>query len=238
MKNTNKLPDDIHMVALINAFRDWNREWEIYDKSNVGIKPKDINSFAAELMEHFTVQPARPAEPNTSWFAEASKECDKKFEEHSFEKVVFTEQHNLSARKQHNLQVSEQLLKEVEKTVEDNGVTFKFSRWDLLEDNTQRFEQVVEHRLQQTKEVMLVKGKEYRRNGNVYHNFDRAAAMLGQTRERALIGMAVKHFVSLLDIVDDLDEGKIPTQAMLDEKCGDAVNYLLLLEGAIKERLK
>lgn len=107
---------------------------------------------------------------------------------------------------------------------------------ELLQ-NDKRFEQVVESRLQKVKDVMLVKGKEYRRNGNVYHNFDRAAAMLSQTRERALIGMAAKHIVSLLDIVDDLDNGKVPSAAMLDEKCGDAVNYILLLEGAIKERM-
>lgn len=106
-----------------------------------------------------------------------------------------------------------------------------------MEDNTARFESVVENRLEQTKQVMLVKGKEYRRNNNAYHNFDRAAAMKGETRERALLGMASKHFVSVLDIIDDLDKGIVPTQAMIDEKFGDAINYLILLEGALKERL-
>lgn len=104
-------------------------------------------------------------------------------------------------------------------------------------DNTKRFEEVVENRLQQVKETMLVKGREYRRDGNVYHNFDRAAAMLGQTREQALIGMAAKHLVSLLDLSDDVAKGKIPSLEMINEKCGDAINYLLLLEGALKERI-
>lgn len=103
--------------------------------------------------------------------------------------------------------------------------------------NTARFEEVVENRLGKIREIMLIKGKEYRRGGNVYHNFDRAAAMNNQTREKALWGMASKHIVSILDIVDDLDSGKVPSQEMIEEKFTDAMNYLLLLEGALKERL-
>lgn len=105
-----------------------------------------------------------------------------------------------------------------------------------MDNSINQFDKVVEERLESVRQVMLVKGKEYRRKGNAYHNFDRAGAMLGCSRERGLIGMAAKHFVSVLDIVDDVEKGKLPSLETINEKIGDAVNYLILLEGALKDR--
>lgn len=80
------------------------------------------------------------------------------------------------------------------------------------------------------------KDKEYSRNGDKFHNFKIAAAMDGITPERALRGMWLKHLISIKDIIDDLDIGILPDQKILDEKITDNINYLLLLEGLIKER--
>jgi len=45
--------------------------------------------------------------------------------------------------------------------------------------------------------------------------------------------MMVKHLVSVFDLI----EGRIPTsQEMIDEKIGDMINYLILLEAVLKEK--
>jgi hypothetical protein len=71
------------------------------------------------------------------------------------------------------------------------------------------------------------------------HNFNRAAAMLGCCPERALVGMLSKHLVSVLDLVDAIEQrGELPTVKLLEEKCGDSINYLILLEALVKERVE
>ena len=59
--------------------------------------------------------------------------------------------------------------------------------------------------------------------------------MLRTTPEKALVGMWTKHIISILDIVDGLDKKLVPVE-MIEEKIGDAVNYLILLEAMLKDR--
>lgn len=49
--------------------------------------------------------------------------------------------------------------------------------------------------------------------------------------------MLVKHWVSIEDVViDERLSSAPPDHAMIDEKIGDAINYLILLEAVLKER--
>ena len=101
--------------------------------------------------------------------------------------------------------------------------------------NSKQFDEVMERRIELIRKVLITKRAEYApEGGDRLHNFNRAAAMLGCTRERALIGMWTKHIISILDIVDNI-ESKKPSMALIEEKIGDAVNYLLLLEAMLKE---
>lgn len=98
------------------------------------------------------------------------------------------------------------------------------------------FDKVIQSRLERTKELLLVKGKEYVRGEDRFHNFNRAAEMNRQTPTRALHGMLTKHLVSMLDILDDIDAGKYPSKETIDEKFGDVVVYVLLQEALIKSK--
>lgn len=100
------------------------------------------------------------------------------------------------------------------------------------------FDYLVEKRLEQIKLTLVEKGKEYRRNNNPLHNFDRAAEVSGATREKALWGFATKHYVSFLDMLDDIEKGKLPSAALVNEKIGDLINYLILVEASIKDKLR
>jgi hypothetical protein len=99
------------------------------------------------------------------------------------------------------------------------------------------FEVLLDQRLIAMKETLGSKGQEYGR-GDRLHNFKMAGRKRGITPEQALMGMKVKHDVSVDDIVDDIDRGILPSEALLNEKIGDSVNYMVLLEALVKERIR
>ena len=83
--------------------------------------------------------------------------------------------------------------------------------------------------------VLARKAAEYTR-GDRLSNFKRAAAMLNCTPEQACLGFWAKHVVSIMDFVKDIEHGELASEAMWDEKIGDAISYLILLEALIKDR--
>ncbi len=98
-------------------------------------------------------------------------------------------------------------------------------------------ESIIENRLANTRHLMIVKGKEYQRNGDKLHNFRRAAEMQRSNMPRVLHGMLQKHIVSYYDMLDDIDLGKKISDDYIDQKIGDIVVYFLLQEVAIKEEV-
>lgn len=102
--------------------------------------------------------------------------------------------------------------------------------------NAQDFNKIVEARLRFCRDLLVPKGEEYARNGDRLHNFKTAGRVAGVTPERALLGMYLKHLVSVMDIIDDIDHGKLPKRVVLDEKITDSINYHLLLEGLVQDR--
>jgi hypothetical protein len=120
-------------------------------------------------------------------------------------------------------------------------------RQEVEKMNVKNFLKLLEERIDKTRQVLDSKNKEYASDTDKLHNFKRAGAMENCTPEKALVGMWAKHIISLLDIVDKIDAdeeeeltkiclGDGLTKEMLEEKIGDAVNYLILLEALIKER--
>ncbi len=94
------------------------------------------------------------------------------------------------------------------------------------------FSRLLARRLASVARVLDGKSKEYAHNNDRLFNFKRAAAMLDTTPPLALVGMWSKHLVSVLDLAD----GRLPnTQENVDEKIGDAINYLVLLEATLAE---
>lgn len=85
------------------------------------------------------------------------------------------------------------------------------------------------------KSVLAIKADEYASSADRLHNFKTAAKMLDTTPEVALVGMAIKHAVSVQDMVI---QPEIITPELIDEKIGDCINYLVLLEALMLERCK
>jgi len=100
------------------------------------------------------------------------------------------------------------------------------------------FTKLMEERFHYCTNILVgCKDKEYSRNGEKLHNFKRAGELLGVTPEEALLGMWSKQLVSLMDIARDVKEGRLPSRELLTEKVGDVINYAVLLEALITERI-
>lgn len=99
------------------------------------------------------------------------------------------------------------------------------------------FDEVVQNRINKTLDVLVNKAKEYANDNDRLHNFNKAASMSNQSRERALLGMLLKHIVSFDDIVEKLDQNILPSESLLNEKIGDIINYYILAEACIIDRI-
>ena len=99
------------------------------------------------------------------------------------------------------------------------------------------FDSVVSKTLIDIRELLITKGKEYRRNGNVYHNFEQGAAMTGTSREKVLDGFLLKHEISINDMTNDLESGILPTREKVEEKFNDNLIYLLIKKAMILDRI-
>ena len=102
--------------------------------------------------------------------------------------------------------------------------------------NNTDFETVVVGRLAKIQLVMANKAVESSSDRDRLHDFKVAARISGSTPEKALWGMAMKHLVSVTDILDAVEGGRVPAPALVDEKLGDMINYLILLETLLVER--
>ncbi len=95
------------------------------------------------------------------------------------------------------------------------------------------FETLVQNRIEECEAILFYeKDKEYTQNDDRLHNFKTAGKIQGITTEKAVVGMMMKHFVSILDMVDNPDT---VTKPMVDSKFSDAINYMYFIEAALTE---
>jgi hypothetical protein len=96
------------------------------------------------------------------------------------------------------------------------------------------FTVIAQKTLTDISETVVNKTKEYS-TGDVFSNFKNAAGGLSFHDKPEMVAweFATKHFQSIKDIIS----GKVPAnQAVIDEKFGDAIVYLLLMKGMMTEK--
>lgn len=104
-------------------------------------------------------------------------------------------------------------------------------------EKTSSFENIVEETLNQIRETLIVKGKEYRRNNDPFHNFHVGSQINGLIREKVLDGMLLKHEISIKDLTNDLEFGKLPSIETVNEKFNDNIIYLLIKKAMFYDRI-
>lgn len=97
------------------------------------------------------------------------------------------------------------------------------------------FSAILKARFEKTRNLLDKKGKEYAREDRL-SNFKKAAALMGVRPEGACFGFLAKHLVSIADLVGDLEGGLETPMPVWEEKIGDAVAYLILLEALVTEQ--
>ncbi len=94
-------------------------------------------------------------------------------------------------------------------------------------------EEVLDH----TKKTLSLKDERYGKEEDRFHNFNIAARVNGTFDPvNEAWGMATKHLVVILDILDDVKQGKPIDKTDLPrikEVFGDMRNYLFLIEGML-----
>lgn len=97
----------------------------------------------------------------------------------------------------------------------------------------QNFESVVSTTLEDIKSLLIEKGKEYRRNNDPFHNFNRGAKLTGKSTEEVLQGFLLKHLISVEDIRNDSKMGIFPKIEKIHEKYNDILVYFLIEKAMI-----
>ena len=99
-----------------------------------------------------------------------------------------------------------------------------------------KFMELLEERFNKTRETYSTKMIEYANVNDVFESFKKGVGFsFHDTPEGVAWEYACKHFESIKTIISKLPD-EIPSDELVDEKIGDAINYLIILEGLIKER--
>lgn len=96
---------------------------------------------------------------------------------------------------------------------------------------------LVTERYYKSKEVLISKNKEYGQTHDVLESFRHQAAFSMHAEPTSVAWeLMVKHLYSVRRIIAEYEcEGILPDPDMIDEKFGDAINYLMLTEALFKE---
>jgi hypothetical protein len=108
----------------------------------------------------------------------------------------------------------------------------------IEEEKTNLFDFIIEDTLKEISSLLIVKGKEYRRNNDPFHNFNEGSKSTGEIPEKVLKGFLLKHEISINDMVQDLEQGILPTKEKVNEKFNDNIIYLLIQKAMILHRLE
>ena len=100
--------------------------------------------------------------------------------------------------------------------------------------NADEFEKVFERQVDQSREVLVEKARQYANDNDRLHNFKKVAAFEGCTPEQIAWKFNMKHLASISDMVDKADTSFPPE--VWDEKIGDAINYLILIRAIVTEK--
>jgi hypothetical protein len=98
--------------------------------------------------------------------------------------------------------------------------------------NTPDFNKVVEDQLNRIQNVLIKKAAEYNLDTDRLSVFKHAAAVSEETPEQALYGFMLKHIISVTDMINS--KGTY-SEELWNEKITDICNYLILLQGLLRD---
>lgn len=94
----------------------------------------------------------------------------------------------------------------------------------------EQFNKLLELRIKHIRESLVEKAKDYATDDRL-HNFKEAADTFKLSPSEVCWNYMMKHLISIKDIA----KGKSVTEVTINEKIGDAINYLILMEAILIE---
>ena len=82
--------------------------------------------------------------------------------------------------------------------------------------------------IERLKTLLLIKGKEYRRNNDPYHNFNEGAKLMNVRPMTVLNFFRLKHVISIADLQKDFEDKKHVSVHQINEKYDDILVYTLI----------
>ena len=107
--------------------------------------------------------------------------------------------------------------------------------------NRKDFFNYVDFVKERTSNVLQAKGDEYNYNSGAFENFEEGISIgLANTREAIAWNYVTKHIQSIRALIREVDSGRTDhlTDKLIDEKFGDVINYMILIEAMLKERIQ
>ena len=98
------------------------------------------------------------------------------------------------------------------------------------------FKILLDQTFEKSKKTYNLKMNEYATDIDVFQSFREGVGFSFQdTPEGVAWNYACKHFESIKNIISKVQD-EVPTDEILDEKIGDAINYLIIIKSLIKQR--
>jgi hypothetical protein len=97
------------------------------------------------------------------------------------------------------------------------------------------FNDIVNKRFSKAKKVLLLKAEDYATDADRLRNFKDGAFINQISEEEYALALVTKHFIALRDFITG---EKDITVKFIDEKIGDIINYMLLIEAILTEKLE
>ena len=121
--------------------------------------------------------------------------------------------------------------------IEKGEIEYK-NKLNFQSDLELDFDMEVKSTIQKIQQLLLVKGVEYRRNSDPFHNFNVGSQISGEIPEKVLQGFLLKHLVSYQDMLNDIEQGKLPKIETVEEKFGDILVYFVIQKCQFINRIK
>lgn len=98
----------------------------------------------------------------------------------------------------------------------------------------EEFNLVLTSRIEKIQKTLRAKATEYATTDRLY-NFKEGAKVLRSNKFHTLLAYLTKHIVSVYDLAEKAGQGQATPKPVYEEKIGDAINYLILLEAMLAE---
>lgn len=94
-----------------------------------------------------------------------------------------------------------------------------------------------EETLEDLKILLLnTKSGEYATKDDIFRNFQQASQILRIPKEKVMLMYSMKHFISIMDIIEDLSLSDVPEKNKITEKFNDMIAYLILMKTSLLEK--